>query len=577
MATREVVTLQIGHYSNFVGAHWWNIQESSFIYDPKLAPAQKDIDHDILFREGKNLRGEVTYTPRLVAFDLKGSLNTLKQEGNLYDYRNQEEIQWTGDVTLHQEDGPKKNTYLVDLEKEEQGYMRDSAGSNNSQESIDDVEIKDAGNEVKEKKQKSGDAVMGSKFYDLDESVDVWSDYLRTYLHPKSIHIVEQYRHKSDLQPFDIYGCGQEVMLNYETRTDIEDRLHFFIEECDHLQGFQVLLDAFDGFGGLGSNILQHLEDEYSSKGIFTFALAPNNLPDNTPQNRANRILNSAISLSKCWSNSSLLVPMCLANSLWKTIGPAVQLPHLQYKSIDYHTSAILAATLDSVTSPYRQPALLHMRDLTDTFHSLGRKVASVSSSFPFPIDEDQFLVDSLMSLGDELPWVSLTPHVKNTVSPMMQSTVIRGIPNKITKRSVQDERSPNPFNNCDNVQDVLQVYLRERFPTSHSAGKVLQDPCKVVSPCPHVFKPNVNKNGFLSSTNRPDLQGVESVPVMTSLQITSDTAQLLHTLHTEATKLNIRKHHRYLDAGMEEDDYVEILGDIENLRRCYEQPSDMG
>ena len=24
--TREVVTLQIGHYSNFIGTHWWNLQ-----------------------------------------------------------------------------------------------------------------------------------------------------------------------------------------------------------------------------------------------------------------------------------------------------------------------------------------------------------------------------------------------------------------------------------------------------------------------------------------------------------------------------------------------------------------------
>ncbi|XP_060066372.1 protein misato homolog 1-like [Ylistrum balloti] len=577
MTTREAVTLQIGHYSNFVGAHWWNIQESTFIYDPKLAPAQKDIDHDVLFREGKNLRGEVTYTPRLVALDLKGSLNTLKQEGNLYDHRHQEEIQWTGDVTLHQEDNIEKNPYLVDLEKEEQVYMKGTAGSNNSQESIEDVEVKDTGSEDREKKQKPSDAGCGNQFYKLDESVNVWSDYLRTFLHPKSIHIVEQYRHKNDLQPFDIYGCGQEVMSDYETRVDIEDRLHFFIEECDHLQGFQVLLDTFDGFGGLGSHVLQHLEDEYSSKGIFTFAVTPNNLPDNTPQNRANRILNSAISFSKCWSNSSLFVPMCLANSLWKTVGPPVQLPHLQYKSINYHTSAILAATLNSLTSPYRQPTVLHMRDLTDTFHSLGRKIASVSSSFPYPINEDQFLVDSLLSLGDDLPWVSLTPHVKNNANPIMQSTVIQGISNNIAKRSVQDERSPSQYSTCQNVQDIIQVYLRERFRTTHSAATVLQDPCKVVSPCPHIFKPSVAKNGFLSSTKRPDLQGVESVPMMSSLQISPDIAELLSTLHTEASKLNIRKHHRYLAAGMEEDDYMEILGDIENLRRCYEEPGDMG
>lgn len=26
---REVITLQIGNYSNYVGAHWWNIQVSN--------------------------------------------------------------------------------------------------------------------------------------------------------------------------------------------------------------------------------------------------------------------------------------------------------------------------------------------------------------------------------------------------------------------------------------------------------------------------------------------------------------------------------------------------------------------
>ena len=25
---REVVTLQLGHYSNYVGTHWWNLQVS---------------------------------------------------------------------------------------------------------------------------------------------------------------------------------------------------------------------------------------------------------------------------------------------------------------------------------------------------------------------------------------------------------------------------------------------------------------------------------------------------------------------------------------------------------------------
>ena len=28
MTTREIVTIQVGHFANFVGAHWWNLQVS---------------------------------------------------------------------------------------------------------------------------------------------------------------------------------------------------------------------------------------------------------------------------------------------------------------------------------------------------------------------------------------------------------------------------------------------------------------------------------------------------------------------------------------------------------------------
>lgn len=77
-SSREVVTLQFGHYANFVGTHWWNIQESSFIYDPKQA-GSKEVNTDILFREGTNLNKQVTYTPRLILWDLKGSLNSLRR------------------------------------------------------------------------------------------------------------------------------------------------------------------------------------------------------------------------------------------------------------------------------------------------------------------------------------------------------------------------------------------------------------------------------------------------------------------------------------------------------------------
>ena len=62
-------------------------------------------------------------------------------------------------------------------------------------------------------------------------------------------------------------------------RQQFEDRLHFFVEECDSLQGFQLLVDTEDAFGGLGSCIVQELVEEYGQKGIFSITPSPNTRP----------------------------------------------------------------------------------------------------------------------------------------------------------------------------------------------------------------------------------------------------------------------------------------------------------
>lgn len=49
MVVGEILTLQLGHYSNFIGAHWWNLQEQSFEYN---TPTPSEVNHDVLYREG---------------------------------------------------------------------------------------------------------------------------------------------------------------------------------------------------------------------------------------------------------------------------------------------------------------------------------------------------------------------------------------------------------------------------------------------------------------------------------------------------------------------------------------------
>jgi len=63
--------------------------------------------------------------------------------------------------------------------------------------------------------------------------------------------------------------------------------------------------------------------------------------------------------------------------------------------------------------------------------------MASLSTSLPFPITTDQNLVESLVAIGNKVPWVSLTPHVNHELTPYMQSTVLRGIPSYLVDRYI--------------------------------------------------------------------------------------------------------------------------------------------
>ena len=79
----EIVTLQLGHRANYLATHFWNTQESYFSYEPSQEAAP--VDHDIHFRAGLGPKGEDTYTPRTLIYDLKGGFGGLRKWGGLYD------------------------------------------------------------------------------------------------------------------------------------------------------------------------------------------------------------------------------------------------------------------------------------------------------------------------------------------------------------------------------------------------------------------------------------------------------------------------------------------------------------
>ncbi|NXI44308.1 MSTO1 protein, partial [Galbula dea] len=154
----------------------------------------------------------------------------------------------------------------------------------------------------------------------------LWSDYLNVHLHPKSIYVIRQYMHDGECGCLEAFGQGESLLQDPGCMEELEDRLHFYVEECDYLQGFQVLCDLHNGFSGVGAKVTELLYDEYSGRGILTWGLTPVTsdlgslmiglcfLQDH--QKNFYRLMNTALGIVHLSSHSSLFCPLSLCGSL---------------------------------------------------------------------------------------------------------------------------------------------------------------------------------------------------------------------------------------------------------------------
>lgn len=233
--TNGIITLQIGHYSNFVGTHWWNIQQSSRTQVKSNGPSQKtsSINHEVLLREGKNGH----YTPRLVTIDLKGSLRSLREDGTILQEQNIDEKSQTvgvvekiqreekmsidqfspNDISIHHTEPYERNDFLKNIAEQNLASGSAPQWQPNEQRSPTDRNV-----------------------YDLNDVVEVWSDYLADDYHYNSVLLLDNYSHSSDSCSFSSFGHGYSMNSDHKFWDSWEDKMHFFAEECDTLQGFQV-------------------------------------------------------------------------------------------------------------------------------------------------------------------------------------------------------------------------------------------------------------------------------------------------------------------------------------------------
>lgn len=107
-----------------------------------------------------------------------------------------------------------------------------------------------------------------------DSDVRYWSDFNRVYYNPKSIVQLQEYELNSQIMPFENWEAGEDLFQSLDKEFDLLDRdIRPFVEECDQMQGFQILTGADDAWGGLAAKYLDTLRDEYGKTSMWVWGI----------------------------------------------------------------------------------------------------------------------------------------------------------------------------------------------------------------------------------------------------------------------------------------------------------------
>ncbi|KAI0603524.1 tubulin domain-containing protein [Biscogniauxia sp. FL1348] len=297
---REIITLQLGQQSNYVGTHFWNTQESYFTYGPD---EESPVDHNVHFRPGLGTDGTETFMPRTVIYDLKGGFGTLRKLNALYEVSEDAAPSglWSGQTVVHRQPPIEASAY---------------------QESLD----------------------TGQTPPELNTgAVRYWSDFNRVFFHPRSIIQLNEFELNSTLMPFEKWHMGEELFASLDKEHDLVDRdLRPFVEEADQMQGIQILAGLDDAWAGFAAKYVERLRDEYGKTPVWVFGVQE---PTRglSREKRLTKLVNKARALTELNSQASLLIPLALPES------PLPDSVHIDPAS-PWHVSALYAAALESTT-----------------------------------------------------------------------------------------------------------------------------------------------------------------------------------------------------------------------------------
>ncbi|KAF5828118.1 Misato segment II tubulin-like domain-containing protein [Dunaliella salina] len=356
----ELITLQLGNYANYVGTHFWNLQDELIGFSGREDwwRYTAAVDSDVLYAAGEDRQGQLTYRPRALFVDLSGSLGGVRfaEDGSSAPAASASTLSegagistWGGRLEVHQAEATPKSRFVQELEAQaelSQEDYEDEAAADARQASLEEAAAElNAHPQGQTLQEPSGTAGPPA-------GVNYWTDYLKAVLAPKSVYTLPGMWHGST--SFSGFGDGSGLLGGTdgaEIREELSERVRNLGEACDQLQGFQMLVDDLSGFGGVATYLAEEITQEYggSTRPLMLFALRPPEVAAHCAHDglsRMRRGLNEGMAATLLAEHCQLYVPAA----------PPLHPPsHLVFPpSSCFHTSALLAAALDTAIMPVR-------------------------------------------------------------------------------------------------------------------------------------------------------------------------------------------------------------------------------
>ncbi|KAJ2740120.1 mtDNA inheritance, partitioning of the mitochondrial organelle [Coemansia sp. BCRC 34301] len=288
---KEIITLQFGEGANYVGTHYWNMQQWQYQSDPSAPPSM-----EVFYSEsdqGVGQRGK-RFTPRVLVYDKVGNFGSI-------------------------------------------GYRGDAADSGGRD--LEEVESAQWGGatEVYRQAPHAPPLVLGASEELSENSVEFWSDFNEVeYNARQSLIGVSGVEFGNSLGEMHTFQEGSDVFEGENGRDEmLEGKFRGLSEACDQVQGFQVLADAYGGFAGFGAGFVGKVREEYPKSSILLYNVAVDKRASGMGSMQA---IDAAIGLATNLESVSATVNMYVPSGLHK-LYPGVQID----ESSRYQTSAFMA------------------------------------------------------------------------------------------------------------------------------------------------------------------------------------------------------------------------------------------